>query len=44
MKTVSDYTPTPYEHNGRSELIVAGADCLTAHDPKTGKELWRWGT
>lgn len=37
-------TPMPYEYKGRKELIVAGGDCLTGHDPKTGKELWRWGT
>ena len=27
-----------------SELLVAGGDFLTSHDPLTGKELWRWGT
>jgi outer membrane protein assembly factor BamB len=37
-------TPTPFEHNGRKEILVAGGDCLTGHDPETGKELWRWGT
>lgn len=37
-------TPTPYEFNGRKELLVIGGDCLTGHDPATGKELWRWGT
>ncbi len=34
----------PYEGAGRSELLVAGGDALTGHDPQTGKELWRWGT
>jgi outer membrane protein assembly factor BamB len=29
-------------HN--NELIVAGGDVLTSHDPGTGRELWRWGT
>ena len=29
-------------HN--KQLLVAGGDVLTAHDPKNGKELWRWGT
>ncbi len=29
-------------HDG--QLIVAGGDVLTGHDPATGKELWRWGT
>jgi outer membrane protein assembly factor BamB len=37
-------TPTPFEHDGRKELLVAGGDCLTGHDPATGRELWRWGT
>lgn len=29
---------------GRKELLVLGGDVLTAHDPATGAELWRWGT
>ncbi len=29
-------------HNG--ELVIAGGDVLTGHDPETGKEHWRWGT
>lgn len=37
-------TPIPYEFNGRKEILIAGGDCLTGHDPETGKELWRWGT
>jgi hypothetical protein len=37
-------TPIPFEHKGRKELLIAGGDCLTGHDPATGKELWRWGT
>lgn len=37
-------TPIPFEHNGRSELLVAGGDAITGHDPKTGEELWRWST
>jgi len=37
-------TPMPYEENGRKQLLVIGGDCLTGHDPKSGKELWRWGT
>ena len=28
----------------RGNLLVAGGDILTSHDPKSGKELWRWGT
>lgn len=37
-------TPTPFEFNGRKELLIVGGDCVTGHDPATGKELWRWGT
>ena len=37
-------TPIPFSHNGRDEILIAGGDCLTGHDPKSGRELWRWGT
>jgi len=37
-------TPIPFEFRGRKELLVAGGDDLTGHDPATGRELWRWGT
>ena len=37
-------TPVPFEHAGRKEILVVGGDCITGHDPETGKELWRWGT
>jgi outer membrane protein assembly factor BamB len=37
-------TPIPFEHGGRKEILISGGDCLTGHDPETGKELWRWGT
>lgn len=37
-------TPVPFEYQGRKELLIAGGDCITGHDPQTGKELWRWGT
>jgi outer membrane protein assembly factor BamB len=37
-------TPIPLEWKGRTELLIAGGDCLTGHDPATGRELWRWGT
>jgi outer membrane protein assembly factor BamB len=26
---------------GRVEVVVADGDCVTGHDPATGKELWR---
>jgi len=35
-------TPIPYLRNGKNEILVNGADCLTAHDAGTGSELWRW--
>ncbi|MDP6678212.1 MAG: PQQ-binding-like beta-propeller repeat protein [Verrucomicrobiota bacterium] len=37
-------TPIPFSHDGRDEILIVGGDCLTGHDPKSGKELWRWGT
>jgi outer membrane protein assembly factor BamB len=37
-------TPIPFQHQGSSQLLIAGGDVLTGHDPATGKELWRWGT
>lgn len=36
-------TPIPYTHGGITEILISGGDCLTGHDAKTGKELWRWG-
>ena len=37
-------TPTPYEGNGRKEIIIHGGDYTTGHDAATGNELWRWGS
>jgi len=37
-------TPMPYAVDGKTQLLIAGGDDLTGHDPQTGKELWRWGT
>jgi outer membrane protein assembly factor BamB len=37
-------TPLPFVHNGRQELVVVGGDAISGHDPKDGRELWRWGT
>jgi outer membrane protein assembly factor BamB len=37
-------SPIPFETASRSEILVAGGDCLSGHDPATGRELWRWGT
>jgi len=37
-------SPVPYVHAGRPELLVTGGDCISGHDPATGRELWRWAT
>ncbi len=37
-------TPLPITVEGREELVIAGGDVITGHDPDTGEELWRWGT
>jgi len=37
-------TPIPVVHEDREEIVIAGGDALTGHDPETGEELWRWGT
>ena len=37
-------TPVLYDHKGKTQLLVTGGDCITGHDPETGKEIWRWGT
>ena len=34
-------TPTFVKAAGRTEIVVTGGDVVTAHDPATGKELWR---
>ena len=37
-------TPVPFVHGGRKELLITGGDCVSGHDPESGRELWRWGT
>ncbi len=37
-------TAIPFMQGGRTELLVAGGDCITGHSLKDGAELWRWGT
>jgi outer membrane protein assembly factor BamB len=37
-------TPIPFEHNGRTEMLITGGDCITGHSVKNGEEFWRWGT
>jgi outer membrane protein assembly factor BamB len=34
-------TPVPWTRDGRSAIIVSGADYITAHAPDTGAEIWR---
>ena len=34
-------TPLWVDAGGRPELIITGADVVSAHDPQTGKEYWR---
>jgi outer membrane protein assembly factor BamB len=35
-------TPVPaVGKDGKIQLLIAGGDCLSAHDPATGAELWR---
>ncbi len=36
-------TPTMLPRGGDWELVISGADYVTGHDPKNGKELWRVG-
>ncbi len=40
METYS--TPIPFVREGKAELLMTGGDFVTAHDPGTGKELWRF--
>jgi len=37
-------TPIPFTHRGRREILIVGGDCISGHDPATGREYWRWGT
>ncbi len=34
-------TPSVVRHGKSVEIVVTGGDCVTGHDPATGKELWR---
>src|SRR5258706_4473925 len=33
-------TPIPWERPAGTQIILAGGDCITGHDPETGKEIW----
>jgi len=34
-------TPYPLEEGRTASIVLVGGDCLTAHDPARGRELWR---
>jgi outer membrane protein assembly factor BamB len=34
-------TPALLQYSGKEEIVLNGGDCVTGHDPATGKELWR---
>ena len=34
-------TPALLKNGGHAEIVISGGDCVTGHDPATGKELWR---
>ena len=36
-------SPVPRYLAGKTEILVSGGDTLSAHDPETGRELWRHG-
>ena len=35
-------TPIPWVSGKQKQILLYGGDCLTGHDPNTGKEIWRW--
>lgn len=37
-------TPIPVEKDGKWQIVLAGGDMLSGHEPATGQEIWRWGT
>jgi outer membrane protein assembly factor BamB len=34
-------TPALLQYGKATEVVITGGDCVTGHDPVTGKELWR---
>lgn len=34
-------TPALLRYDNTTEIVITGGDCVTGHDPATGKELWR---
>lgn len=42
LESLESYaTPVPHTSGGRTQLLIAGGDFLSGHDPANGKELWR---
>jgi outer membrane protein assembly factor BamB len=42
MESPDSYTTPALVRRGKDvEIVVTGGDCVTGHDPATGKELWR---
>jgi outer membrane protein assembly factor BamB len=37
-------SPVPFEHEGKTEILISGGDCISGHNPANGSEYWRWGT
>lgn len=45
VESLESYTSiVPQRVGDEVQLLLAGGDVLTGHDPATGAELWRWGT
>ncbi len=36
-------SPIVWENAGRAEVLLIGGDHVTAHEPQSGRELWRYG-
>ncbi len=34
-------TPALLNFSGSTQIVVTGGDCVTGHDPATGREIWR---
>ncbi|MFP5260653.1 MAG: PQQ-binding-like beta-propeller repeat protein [Blastocatellia bacterium] len=34
-------TPALLRYDNKAEIVITGGDCVTGHDPATGKEMWR---
>jgi outer membrane protein assembly factor BamB len=42
MESPDSYTtPALLRYGKTTEIVITGGDCVTGHDPATGKELWR---